>query len=98
MQLRCAMIKKKKEKKLITVVIDPIQEASFYSIRFSLASLCHQRGGDGSGNLLVINIYYIQFVKYGWCLTFYTIRELYNPVLMLVLNHFSIQKWLSTVK
>ena len=47
MQLRCEMIKKKR-KKLIILVIDPIPEASFYSIRFSLASLCHQRGGDGS--------------------------------------------------
>ena len=55
--------KEKKGKKLITVVIDPIPEASFYSIRFSLASLCHQRGGDGSGNILVINMHYIQFLR-----------------------------------
>ena len=59
MQLRCEMLKRKKEKKLITVVIDLIPEASFYSIRFSLASLCHQRGGGGSGNRLVINMHYI---------------------------------------
>ena len=62
MQLRCEMIKKKR-KKLTNVVIDQIPEASSYSIRFSLASLCHQRGGDGSGNILVINMHYIQFLS-----------------------------------
>ena len=62
MQLRCEMVKKKR-KKLITVVIDPIPETSLYSIRFSHASLCHQCGGDGSGNILVINMHYIQFLS-----------------------------------
>ena len=60
--LRCEIIEKKK-KKLITFVIDPFPfpEAFVYTLRFSLASLCHQRGGEGIRNILVINIYYYYY-------------------------------------